>query len=200
MSREINLVLPNGDSLVRKRQYVYVLRCIRFYGQIEGIFLTLEEIEHYLKEHPNQPTPPPTMFNDKDYWERYDPTNHVYWNDYFKVAWVEYMGVLCESQTRRSNGHGFVLLWQYGNILAASGSRVALRRIGLKKVFAECNGYNGHNRTYFHTNVEWLRGVIGRVIPEFDTNDLTDDEIDTVWDERIDGDTWSQAYIVLDIE
>jgi len=58
---------PSSESevvpeYVDGQQYVYALVCLRFYGQLEGVFLTLQEIETYLINHPKQPTPPKNMF------------------------------------------------------------------------------------------------------------------------------------------
>ena len=198
------------------KQYVYILRCIRFYGQLEGIFLTLQEMEDYLSTHPKQPRLPYNAFDKvkgrKDYWE--SETSGIYYsNYYFYIRRVEYLGLLDSSKTWLNDDSGYYVLFQNGGTaIMASNDETALQKIGLKNVFKWVNGFpsgchhyneKGEN-VYDKTDQDWISKVLNKQFKHsFSMDEIVDgllaEEVDKVWDARIKGDSWSKKYYILEI-
>ncbi len=195
------------------KQFVYMLRCNRYYGQLEGLFLTLPEIEIYLQKHDKQPSPPDNMFSKSEFWEYEDLNDEYYSNYYFTVRRIEYIsknGRLTESKTWLSKNDGYYVLYQDGGAaLLASDNETELKRAGLKKVFEKCKGYHHYNKecknVYTETTVEWLIKMLKadnsptiKEIP-FIIDHLSSKQVDKVWHKRIKGDSWSTKYYILEL-
>jgi hypothetical protein len=191
---------------------VYVLRCLRYYGQIEGIFLTLDEIKSYLNSHHRQPSLPENVWNNKNYWNWYKPEN-CYINDYFHIAKVPYYGSeLKQSKTWLNEDYGQHILFEnISEMIAVSDDEHLLKRKGLKMVFSphhknllsSCSekGYRDSQGKRIITNISWLNNLIKREI-ECETifealSLLNNEEIDILWKTRMSGDSWCKPFYIM---
>jgi len=94
----------------------------------------------------------------------------------------------------------------------ASSDEYKLKRVGLKKLLAEnpwYNSYDEHNKVVsIKTNKDWLEKILGRKLGLDDNpqilsslmNDLSEDNIDSLWEARINGDWWCPYYKIMEVE
>ena len=169
-------------------QQVYVLRCHRYYGQTEGIFLKLEDIEKYLRAHPKQPSPREGMFSRKGDWGIFDHDEGHFVNYYFEVKRVPYLGTLDTQKTWVGLDSGYYALyykghsWGDGVCIAASDDELRLKKVGLEKLLKEVYPKEKKAKEILK-NLEMME----------------EDEVEKLWEKRVIEDTFTTPCYIMEV-
>lgn len=185
---------------------MYCLTCRRFYGQIEGIFLTLREIEEYLRKHPAQPSPPKNMFEDEEYWEWYKPREERYENYYFSVYPVKCLDEMKKSETYIDTQLDLYILTDgHGVPLYVSKKEIRLKEIALREIFRNYSGFwtyvEDAVNAYIKTDADWFSSKMRRHITEINTDEIvskmSSEDVENIWEDRIECDSFSIKYRIF---